>query len=257
TYMTEILNMGDDDGPDDSDMKENNMAHFAGAGVNVDAGGPPEDEGPAEPPSLGDMVARPPRGVPFEPGPQPEQTEAQGKDNSAWLSWDGKRARIKDLDTYLLNHRQRMKPCTAFDAMSDESNENRLFGECNKEKDFMHFDSYVAPALEQLKDQFPDDYAEYYEPYCEALNNPEQEKCKYLYNPFNYVTQPENTHAAKYNRIRVGASDADTAFTVSMALACKMKEYGSDVNYELVWDKPHCEADYPGEVIDWIKGITL
>ena len=28
-----------------------------------------------------------------------------------------------------------------------------------------------------------------------------------------------------------------------------------DVDYALVWDQPHSEADYPGEVLAWIDRI--
>ena len=27
------------------------------------------------------------------------------------------------------------------------------------------------------------------------------------------------------------------------------------VDYQIVWDQPHSEADYAGEVIDWIESI--
>ena len=60
---------------------------------------------------------------------------------------------------------------------------------------------------------------------------------------------------AKAYRIRVGACDADTAFTISMALAVRLANAGYPVDYALVWDRPHCEADYPGEVCDWIEGL--
>ena len=53
----------------------------------------------------------------------------------------------------------------------------------------------------------------------------------------------------------MGACDADTAFTVSMMLALKLANAGKDTDYALVWDLPHCEADYPGEVCDWIESI--
>lgn len=53
----------------------------------------------------------------------------------------------------------------------------------------------------------------------------------------------------------MGASDADTAFTISLALALRLANTGKTVDYALVWDKPHCQADYPGEVCDWIERL--
>ena len=77
----------------------------------------------------------------------------------------------------------------------------------------------------------------------------------YLINPFNYIGTSEKSDDAKYFRIRVGASDADTSLSVNMTLALKLAAAGKPVDYALVWDKPHCEADYPGEVCDWIEKI--
>lgn len=78
----------------------------------------------------------------------------------------------------------------------------------------------------------------------------------YLINPLNYIGTEEKADAAQYYRIRVGASDADTSFTIAMALACKLAEAGKDVDYRLVWEQPHCGADYEGELPDWIEKIV-
>ena len=71
----------------------------------------------------------------------------------------------------------------------------------------------------------------------------------------NIIGTGEPSVQAKHDRIRVGASDADTAFTVSMTLAVKLANAGYPVDYALVWDQPHSEADYPGEVLSWIDAI--
>ena len=54
----------------------------------------------------------------------------------------------------------------------------------------------------------------------------------------------------------MGASDADTSLSVAMTLALKLQnaECGT-VDYALVWDQPHSEADYPGDVLAWIDSI--
>ncbi len=243
--------------PKEEEAPEDKMAHFAGQGVALDAGPEGAPDMPKEPPTLGDMVARPPKGVPIPEGPAPEMVETQGVDNSSWLSWDGEKAHITSLDDYVLNHRRRMKPCTAFDTFNCDSGENRLFGEQNDEHHFMHFDAYMPGVLTELKDQYPEEYDKYYDAFSYALDNPAQEKAKYLYNPFNYIGQEGTCKMASYTRIRVGASDADTSFSVSMTLACLLAQNGFPVDYALVWDKPHCEADYEGEVVDWVKSITL
>ena len=78
----------------------------------------------------------------------------------------------------------------------------------------------------------------------------------WLLNPMNFIGTDEKSAQAAHYRIRVGASDADTSLSVSMALALKLANAGAgSVDYALVWDQPHSEADYPGEVCAWIDAI--
>lgn len=213
-----------------------------------------KDEGdkPMEPPTLGDIVSRPPKGVEVHPF-VPPMMEAQGKDKKAWLSWDGCRAVISDIDSYVLNHRRRMKPCTSFDVLGMDSGENKVFG--NADIPMRHFNSYIVGAIDRLKNQFPEECAKYYEGYARVWGNEELARQIYLINPFSYIGTEEKCTQAEHYRIRVGACDADTSFTVSMTLVCLLAGVGKKVDYQLVWDQPHSEADYPGEVIAWIEEI--
>ena len=120
----------------------------------------------------------------------------------------------------------------------------------------MHFDSYAYKAMVELKDEFPEEWEKYGAHYAEAVGDEALERRKYLINPMNFIGTAEKSNEAQHYRIRVGASDADTAFTVSMALYLKLLAAGKDADYALVWDKPPCHADYPGEVVDWIRKIT-
>lgn len=236
---------------DDADL----MQGHAGPGVALNkppVGEPPAGEKPQEPPTLGDMVSRPPKGTEAHPF-VPPTIEVPGRDKTAWLSWDGEKAVIRDLDSYILNHRRRMKPCTSFDVLAMNSGENKVFG--NAEIPMRHFNAYIAPALESLKEQFPEEYAQYYAGYAAVAGNKELDRQKYLINPFSYIGTEEKSTQAQHYRIRVGASDADTSFSVSMTLACLLANAGKSVDYKLVWDQPHSEADYPGEVIAWIEEI--
>ncbi len=240
-------------GPKEKDKADLMQGH-AGPGVPLHR--PQTEAGiekPGEPPSLGDMVSRPPVGVTHKPF-VPPMMEVKGKDKAEWLSWDGKDAVIKDLDSYVLNHRRRMKPCTSFDVLKNESGENKVFG--TPEQPRMHFNSTIAKAIQELKEEFPEEYGKYYEAYAAVLGDKELEKRVYLINPLNYIGTEEKSDTAKYCRIRVGASDADTSFSVSMTLALKLMQAGIPTDYQLVWEQPHCEADYAGEVIEWIESIV-
>lgn len=177
-----------------------------------------------------------------------DQIEIPGKDKSGWLHWDGKTARIDGLDAYVLNHRRRMKPCTAFDALDCRSPENQEHG--TPERDCVHFSPDVARAAKALLERFPEEAGAL----CDACAGMEQDEAlalrRRLINPMCFIGE-----GAEHYRIRVGACDADTAFSVSLVLALALAKAGKKVDYALVWDRPHCEADYPGEVCDWIERL--
>ncbi|MCD8337127.1 MAG: hypothetical protein LUD18_07615 [Lachnospiraceae bacterium] len=256
TYETMAPIGGDDaeDGKDEPDDVALLQGH-AGPGValNKPPVGGPDGDLPSEPPTLGNMLSRPPKGVPTPPPFEPPMITLQGKDKSGWLSWDGAQAKISDLDTYVLNHRRRMKPCTSFDILSCQSGENEVYG--TPDQPSVHFSTDVAKAIESLKTQFPEEYGTYYPAYVLATGDTGLTRQKYLNNPLNFIGTEEKSDQAKYYRVRVGASDADTSFMISMTLALELANASKTVDYALVWDKPHCEADYPGEVCDWIESI--
>lgn len=223
----------------------NAAAHHAGQDVALAA--PPRRM------SLGEMVLKPAPGAP-RPEQKQELIEMHGTAKGHWLSWDGEKATVCDLDSYILNHRRRMKPCTAFDALNNDSGENHVFG--NGEREYVHFSTGNAEALNELKDKFPDECSKYIDAFNAVASDDVTANMVELYNPMNYVGTDKQSNQAKHYRIRVGASDADTAFVISMGLALKLHKYGCDsVDYALVWDQPHCEADYPGEVCKWIDEI--
>ncbi len=183
--------------------------------------------------------------------PTEETIEQYLSGKSAWLSWDGTHAEVSDLDTYVLNQRRRMKPCTAFDTLRCVSGENRVYG--SPQQKAVHFDTEIAGAIASLKEQFPQEYAQYYPAYEKTAADDLVTRQKYLNNPMNFIGTEEQSDQAAHFRIRVGASDADTAFIISAMLALKLADAGADVDYALVWEQPHCDADYPGEFCSWIE----
>lgn len=224
--------------------------HHAGPGMQLPAMG---DKPPA-PPSLGDLVSRPPKGMPFF-DMKPKFMDVPGS-SKPWLTWDGEKAVISDLDTYVLNHRGRMKPCTSFDKLDMDSGENQAFG--TPEQDYVHYVADIADAIAQLKNAYPDEYAKYYGAYASVAADTALAERIRLMNPLSFIGTEEKSVQAKHYRIRVGASDADTALSVAMTLALKLRNAGcGSVDYALVWDQPHSEADYPGDVLAWIDSICV
>lgn len=94
------------------------MSGHAGPGVPLQEVEQDVEGVQTEPPSLGDMVARPPEGAAYKPFIPPMET-VSGRDKRDWLDWKDGKADITDLDSYVLNHRRRMKPCTSFDILKE------------------------------------------------------------------------------------------------------------------------------------------
>ena len=220
-------------------------AHHIGPGMDAAAADKPK--------TMGEMSLRPPKDAPAYVEVLP-MAECQGTDKRHWLTWDGSKASIRDLDTYVLNHRRRMKPCTSFDKLTNDSGENQAFGTPTEE--YVLFNAAIAQAIASLKERFPEEYALYYEGYRKVAENQKLAAQVHLYNPMDFIGTDEKSIQAMHYRIRVGGRDADTATTISMSLALKLANYGcGTVDYAIVWDQPHCDADYPGEVCDWIESI--
>ena len=174
-------------------------------------------------------------------------------DKTSWLSWDGENARITSLQAVLDNYIARKKGCLAFDDFSLAQAENQEFGDADT--DVMHFDSFIAGALEQVKDEYPQEYATYYDAYSAVDTDEALAKRKFLLNPFSYIISNE-TDMPKNIRIRVGSQDSDTSFSISMSLALLFSTYTeANVDYQLCWDQGHGDADYAGELVQWIDSI--
>lgn len=76
-----------------------------------------------------------------------------------------------------------------------------------------------------------------------------------LMNPMNYIAD-NLARTAPHWYIRHGARDRDTAFTVSLNLATRLRNVGADVNYALAWDRPHT-GDYDlDELFSWLNKIA-
>lgn len=217
--------------------------------------GPGADIAETEKKTLGEMMLRPLKGETAVIEKLPME-ERQGTNKHLWLSWDGEKAVISDLDTYVLQHRRRMKPCTSFDKLTNDSGENQAFG--TPDQEYVHFNPVIHKAIAALMDQFPEESSRYLDAYRKVSDDRKLADQVHLYNPMDFIGTKEKSVQAKHYRIRVGGQDADTATTISMSLALKLANAGcGTVDYAIVWDQPHCDADYPGEVCDWIESICL
>lgn len=187
--------------------------------------------------------------------PMMKEVKKEGRDLRGFLTWDGQKAMISDLDAFVKHYRRRLKPCTAFDDLEYAEAENEEFG--NASTHAMHFNLEIAPILEELKEDHPEAYAQYQEAYGRVKGDEGLMQRVHLINPMHFIDTDQTVDTAAHFRIRSGTFDAHTSFTVGMNLACKLAaENKTDVDYALVWDEDHGEADYPGELLDWIRKIT-
>ena len=179
----------------------------------------------------------------------------QGTDLTSFLSWDGSSAKITSLDDYLADYNPRMKSVMAFDnlEMNKNSGENLEFGD--ETHQYLHFDSYMPDVLENLKADYPEEYAKYAEGYDAVIGDKALAERKKLLNPLNYIGS-DSVDTAEHIRIRVGTQDGDTSLSTSAVLALSLEnKTDADVDYALVWDQPHGNADYDGELVQWIEKI--
>ena len=168
---------------------------------------------------------------------------------------------VSSLEDMEKDYHKRLKLCPAFDDLDLIQAENQEFG--TEHTDKRHFNTELAEILENLKKEFPEETANYLSGYQEICEDKELKRQKKLLNPLNYIGVTEENlpdsginKLAPHYRIRVGAKDADTSLTVTMILALKLMETKrTDVDYEIVWDERHGRADYPGEMVSWVKSI--
>ena len=174
-----------------------------------------------------------------------------------WLNWNGEKAKITSLEDMETDYHKRLKLCPAFDDLDLIQAENQEFGTSKEDK--RHFNTELAEIMEELREKYPEEVSCYLDGYKKIIGDQELEWQKRLLNPLNFIPRKgenESSVLAPYYRIRVGAKDADTSLTVTMLLALRLIETNkTQVDYEIVWDEPHGRADYPGEMMAWVKKI--
>lgn len=157
----------------------------------------------------------------------------------------------------LSGYNARSKACVAFDGLT-YGGDNGVFGEplakYGSAESFRHFSVVVTEAIEELKDEFPAEYAAYYQAYYADAANPVVQEMVDWYNPYGYVLR-EETDICQYFRICVGTQDSDTAPLVSGVFALLLEKAGYDVDYNLIWNMGHTDADYAGALEAWVDSI--
>ena len=150
-----------------------------------------------------------------------------------FLKIENKKVLSVDFDGYM-TYLERMKTPPAFDALDSSAPENQLFGNATIDK--RHFTDYAVQKSASGSATMAD-----------VL----QIK---MMNPMNYIGD-KTAKTAQNWRVRHGAKDKDTGFSIPIILATTLQNKGFKIDFALPWDKPH-SGDYDlDELFTWIDGV--
>lgn len=150
-----------------------------------------------------------------------------------WLTFRNSQIETVDFRKYTA-YRTRMKSVPAFDSITMDSPENKLFG--TKRNRAMHFTEF------SLKNS-------------EAEGSIAEKIRIKMMNPMNYI-EDEQACKAKHFRIRHGCIDRDTSLAISALLTAKLKNQGIDTELSYPWKMIHAgDYDLP-ELFAWIDQIS-
>ena len=177
-----------------------------------------------------------------------------------WLSYDTEtgKATVTSIDEIIESgYYGRSKVIGAFDTYELSSSENSLFGkngvEVGSSDERRHYSVPMAELLPSLLDAYPTEAQEYVDAYSEVYDDELQEQV-WAMNPYHFV-EDETTTKAQYYRICVGTKDTDTSPSISGSFALLLQKAGFDVQYELIWNEIHTDADYENGFESWVDSV--
>lgn len=159
----------------------------------------------------------------------------------------------------VMDYNARYKSCVAFDDLDyGFLGDNGVFGLPNtkmgQDGASRHFSQDVADIIGGLQEEFPEEYAQYYQVYYDESHNEDVVHTAQILNPYNYVADGQ-TDTAQHFRITVGTTDPHTSPSVSAIFALLLQMSGVDVEYELMWNQIHTDADTATGLIEWVDAL--
>lgn len=84
-----------------------------------------------------------------------------------------------------------------------------------------------------------------------------------MFSPLYYLMEANDGYqtadVAPNWRIRTGIEQSDTPVTTEINLALALESYGSDVDFETVWEQGHTQAERTGDSTDnficWVNSL--
>jgi len=184
--------------------------------------------------------------------------------NGEWVTYDesSNTVIISDIASFVKNLKSASKNLGAFDQLDGGQGENTLFG--YGDGNGAHFDSTLAQILEDLGNEYADDYAADLEK-TDSVGNTVDVRLN-MYTPLYYLLNSSDGYktstVAKYWRIRTGINQGDCALSTEMDLALALENYDTveSVDFETVWGLGHTQAERSGNSTDnfisWVEDCT-
>lgn len=161
---------------------------------------------------------------------------------NTYLSFDGSSVTAADVETFVSNTMGRSKGVPSFDTSYLGSNENTLFRKT-------HFSQSVLSALQELSAEF-ETAATNAPKYAAHITDEQLQKLKMM-TPNTFLTGEENSAIAPHWRFCIGTCDGDLGASTAWLMTNLLETNSSveDVEFNLIWGKPHGTADYSFEDI--------
>lgn len=154
-----------------------------------------------------------------------------------YLSYDGTTLIATDVASFVSNSMHRSKSVPSFDVLTSGGNESKLF-------DKEHFSTEVMDALAQIVDEYPK-AGIYLEKYQAQITEERLLELKMM-TPNTFLSGQEESDIALYWRFRIGTNDGDLGASTAWLMTNLLQNFSEvqDIDYGLVWGKPHGTADY-------------
>ena len=190
--------------------------------------------------------------------------------NKEWIVYDENTnlASITSIEDFVNCCKKVNKDVCAFDTLSKNQIENRLFG--TKENRILHYDGLIRDLLTTNSEEyskFKKWNNKYQADYTKDLTKVDTLKNSIetrfnMYNPMYYLTNTtknSESNVAPNWRINSGINQSNIAdvLEINIYLALKSNHAVKNVEYTTIWEQDHCMAEVNGEpiknFIDWIS----
>jgi len=177
--------------------------------------------------------------------------------DTEWVSYNSSTGEITitSIAEFASHFKKATKPIAAFDKLEDGGHE--LFNTGDGQA--THFDTVLYEIIKgsTYAKEFEEDLAS-----VDSLGNSIQYRLN-MFSPLYYLMAAnegyKTSSVASYWRIRSGIEQSDTALTTEINLALALEAYGSEVDFETVWDQGHTQAERTGSgtdnFVDWLESL--